>query len=225
MSLSFLSDDEIASICDGLVMPSAQRRYLATLGMHVIAKPNGRPLVMRSEYERVCKGEPEQHQEDLDAKFAAFDDEWRKPDRSYIGSPLQRYHQEMAAASAHRAEVAEQHRLAELADRKARPAHYRALKKQAAKEKALARAGLIRYHANKRRVAKIQRTPSWANESAILAVYREARRMTVETGIDYHVDHIIPLQGKHVCGLHVETNLQIITGSENSRKRNLFEVE
>lgn len=67
------------------------------------------------------------------------------------------------------------------------------------------------------------RMPPWANGAAIRAIYAEAKRLTRETGIQHHVDHIIPLQGERVTGLHVETNLQILTGSENSRKRNRFE--
>ena len=53
--------------------------------------------------------------------------------------------------------------------------------------------------------------------------YREAKRLFKETGIPHHVDHIIPLQGKYVSGLHVPTNLQILTASENSTKGNRFE--
>ncbi len=49
----FLSDAEVADICTPLVMPAAQRRYLASLGLLVKSKPNGRPLVARSEIERV----------------------------------------------------------------------------------------------------------------------------------------------------------------------------
>lgn len=52
----FLSDDEIASICDPLVSPAAQRRYLGSLGLVVNAKPNGRPLVARGEFDRVLIG-------------------------------------------------------------------------------------------------------------------------------------------------------------------------
>lgn len=51
--LPFLSDDEIRELCDGLQLPGAQCRYLARLGLLVNRKPNGRPLVARSEFERV----------------------------------------------------------------------------------------------------------------------------------------------------------------------------
>lgn len=72
--------------------------------------------------------------------------------------------------------------------------------------------------------AKRLRTPHWADQAAIREVYREAQRMTRETGIAHHVDHEIPLNGRLVSGLHVHNNLQILTRSENSRKRNRFEV-
>lgn len=77
----------------------------------------------------------------------------------------------------------------------------------------------------KRNAAKMRRTPAWANLDAIKGFYAAAQRMTQETGIQYHVDHIIPLQGRLVSGLHVENNLQILPGSENVRKHNRYEVE
>lgn len=60
MTTLFLSDAEIAEICQPLVAPSAQRRYLASLGLIVNRKPNGRPLVARGEFERVLIGRPPQ---------------------------------------------------------------------------------------------------------------------------------------------------------------------
>lgn len=64
----------------------------------------------------------------------------------------------------------------------------------------------------------------WANPDAIRQIYLEARRISQDTGVPHQVDHIIPLQGRLVSGLHVETNLRIITAAENLRKLNKFEV-
>lgn len=49
----FLTDAEISGICDGVTVPGVQCRHLARLGLLVNRKPNGRPLVARSEFERV----------------------------------------------------------------------------------------------------------------------------------------------------------------------------
>lgn len=68
----------------------------------------------------------------------------------------------------------------------------------------------------RRRSAKLQRTVAWADLEAIKAIYKEAAR----TGMS--VDHIIPLQGEFVSGLHVEYNLQLLTSSENASKCNKF---
>lgn len=76
------------------------------------------------------------------------------------------------------------------------------------------------YHANKRRAAKLQRTPQWADEDAIRSIYDECAKTSKRTGIKHHVDHVVPLNGKNVCGLHVASNLQIIPAIENLRKRN-----
>ncbi len=54
----YLTDDEISDICRPLKLPAAQRRHLARLGMLVKTRPDGRPLVARSEFERVMSGAP-----------------------------------------------------------------------------------------------------------------------------------------------------------------------
>lgn len=58
----------------------------------------------------------------------------------------------------------------------------------------------------------------WASQEAVAAVYRLAREMTRETGVRHAVDHIYPLKGRQVCGLHCEANLRVVTEAENSRK-------
>lgn len=77
----------------------------------------------------------------------------------------------------------------------------------------------------KRRAAQLRAKPAWANLDAIQAFYTEAARLTKETGIRHEVDHIIPLQGKLICGFHHEDNLQILTRTENAHKRNKFSNE
>lgn len=65
-----------------------------------------------------------------------------------------------------------------------------------------------------------QATPRWANRAAIAAIYSQARKLTKRTGIPHQVDHIVPLQGRSVCGLHVESNLRVISKAENMHKSN-----
>lgn len=74
--------------------------------------------------------------------------------------------------------------------------------------------------------ARYRRTvrPAWASAGAIRAVYDEARRLTRETGVAHHVDHIIPLRGEFVSGLHVAENLRAIPAAENLRKRNRYDA-
>ena len=74
----------------------------------------------------------------------------------------------------------------------------------------------------KYRASKLHRTPSWADLKKIEEVYFEAACLTKETGIKYDVDHIIPLQGEYVSGLHIASNLQVITHTANCKKGNSF---
>jgi len=77
----------------------------------------------------------------------------------------------------------------------------------------------------KRRAAKLQRTPQWSNLEAIAEVYALAKKEEERLGVAMHVDHIIPLQGELVSGLHVASNLQVIPASENCSKGNKFNTE
>lgn len=65
-----------------------------------------------------------------------------------------------------------------------------------------------------------QATPPWADRAKIAEMYELATLISIVTGEPHEVDHVYPLRGKNCCGLHVETNLQILTATANRRKSN-----
>ena len=60
------------------------------------------------------------------------------------------------------------------------------------------------------------------NHLVIDAFYKKAEFMTKLTGVDHHIDHIVPLQGRKVSGLHHYANLQILTADKNRSKGNRY---
>jgi hypothetical protein len=73
--------------------------------------------------------------------------------------------------------------------------------------------GVLRFYDSTKRSAKLKRTPAWADLEAIKKIYLDCPE-------GMHVDHIVPLRGKRVSGLHVEYNLQYLTPLQNSIKGN-----
>jgi len=71
-----------------------------------------------------------------------------------------------------------------------------------------------------RRACLLQAKPSWADDKKIAEFYRTAQGLSMLLGDWYHVDHIVPLKGKTVCGLHTEANLCVLLGSANMSKSN-----
>jgi hypothetical protein len=77
----------------------------------------------------------------------------------------------------------------------------------------------------KRKATILQRTPTWGPHAhLIIAKYQLAAMLTKSSGVEHHVDHIIPLQGRKVSGLHVFSNLRVIPGSDNVKKSNSFPI-
>lgn len=80
-----------------------------------------------------------------------------------------------------------------------------------------------RAHVAMRRARKKKATPPWLTTSqkqTIFLYYSLAVKLSKINSQDYHVDHIVPLQGENVCGLHVPWNLQVIPATENLSKSN-----
>jgi hypothetical protein len=82
-----------------------------------------------------------------------------------------------------------------------------------------------RKNATLRHAAKIQATPHWLTRnqrSRIMQVYALTQQLQEVLGAVFHVDHIVPLVSKNVCGLHVWWNLQPLSEVENIKKGNTF---
>jgi hypothetical protein len=79
----------------------------------------------------------------------------------------------------------------------------------------------------KRRASVLQRTPKWLTSSELLRIecmYSLASMLNKHSVKLWHVDHIIPLQGKKVSGLHVYSNLRVMPSSENLAKSNRYDL-
>lgn len=110
----------------------------------------------------------------------------------------------------------------------AREARYRADNRERFRETAARwrenNRGVYRARHAADKAARSKRTMPWADAVAIAAFYETAARVSQCTGIEHHVDHVIPLRGKKVSGLHVPLNLRVLPGALNVRKNNRFEV-
>ena len=79
--------------------------------------------------------------------------------------------------------------------------------------------------AAKRRASKLKATPDWLTQDQLEDIknfYWLAQDLKLVTGETYHVDHIVPLKGKSVCGLHVPWNLQVLPADINLSKGNHY---
>lgn len=78
-------------------------------------------------------------------------------------------------------------------------------------------------YARLRQARRDQRMPLWADKEKIQDIYKLAKRMQRELGVKMAVDHVIPLKGEAVSGLHVHENLRIIPYIENAKKHNSYQ--
>lgn len=104
--------------------------------------------------------------------------------------------------------------------RKANPERH----KQHMKTRRVDKAARVEIQA-RRNACKKLRTPPWIDKQAFKPIYQRCKDVIAETGLPHDVDHIIPLQGETVSGLHVPWNLQILPSSINRAKSNKFQQE
>lgn len=150
--------------------------------------------------------DPEKGREDQKRRRAEKPDQYRAMDRKYYAKTIDA-----------RRESQKRYRTANEALCRERAAAWRAENKELARARCSAwrKKNLSRRAAYEaaRRAAQARATPAWANTDAILAFYAACPP-------GFEVDHIVPIKGKNVCGLHCEANLQYLSRSDNARKIN-----
>ena len=157
---------------------------------------------------------------------------WREANPEQVAEQHKRYadkHPEKLAANQaiwkarNLEKVREAYRKQAAKKRAEQPEQVKAAKKAyAQRNKAVINAAVAR-----RKAAKLKRTPKWLtkfDKLKIQCVYAIAAMLTRVNNEPWHVDHVVPLQGDLVSGLHVPSNLQVMRGVENVRKHKKFEV-
>ena len=96
--------------------------------------------------------------------------------------------------------------------------------KHSAKNKKWTKAnpGKVNAKTRRRQASRLQATPGWANEFFMQEAYALAALRTKMLGFKWHVDHVVPLRSKIVCGLHCEANLRVIPAAINMSKGNRY---
>jgi len=79
--------------------------------------------------------------------------------------------------------------------------------------------------ANRRRLIKLARVATREGSEKIRRMTLESQIRTLDTGIKYEIDHIIPIVHEKVCGLHVPANVQILTKKQNRAKASRFDQD
>jgi hypothetical protein len=180
--------------------------------------PKKRAENCSSDEERKARRKAAKHAHYLKNKalYAARSRRWRENNPEAVAESRARYRQNEESAKRLRA--------ARKAWRERNSAYER---KRHAAYKAANRDKVRSYRAI-RRASILQAKPPWLTKEQkreIAAVYREAIRLSEETGVLHHVDHIVPLRGGTVCGLHVPWNLRAIPAHENQRRPRVWRGE
>ncbi len=149
------------------------------------------------------------------AKCRPCGKKWRQENRSWLMKQKKKYYREHKVESNIKRK-ARRHLFREEDNERSRKwaRRNRARRREIANKYARSNPARNCFQSNKRRAIKMRAIPKWAKMEEIKKIYEMAKR----TG--KHVDHIVPLVHPLVCGLHVETNLQLLTPFQNFSKNN-----
>lgn len=148
---------------------------------------------------------------------------YRKNKASAIARRMQRYHDDPQGERAKMREHYNRNKDDAKAKRKHRYALNGDLLRAQSRDWAKSNPAMRKAQHIKRRARKLNATPKWFGEFDELVMLEAAdlcRRREASTGNPWHVDHMIPLQAREACGLHVGANIQVIPAAMNIKKRN-----
>lgn len=165
----------------------------------------------RKEWRKANPERDASHKNYTKEERAAYMREWRKRNA------------DKEAAYRNKPEAKERSREYQAAYWEAKKEQLKPLRKEQGKEWRQANPAKVAAHAAKRRAMLLRATHSWLTSDdlwMIDEVYDLCALRSRITGVKHHVDHIYPLQGRKVCGLHTPFNLQVLPAKVNQSKRN-----
>lgn len=109
--------------------------------------------------------------------------------------------------------------------KRAKPDLYKVIQREANKRFRLNNPEKVVEVEQRRRSAKLNAIPGWVDKQDLLRIYEVARAVRDMTKAKYHVDHCVPLQHALVCGLHVPSNLRIVSAADNLTKHSKFDSD
>jgi len=142
---------------------------------------------------------------------------WAELNKEKVADTKRKYRQELSREQM------------DIENKAARIRYYATIEKQKARKKEYRNKNrhITNADASKRRAAKLSRTPIWLSKFDLFKIqcmYEIAAMLTRVNNEPWTIDHIIPLQGKLVSGLHIPSNLQFMKARENESKRNKYEI-
>lgn len=165
----------------------------------------------------IAKAKKKEHYLKNRDKYIALSKQWDEAHKEQVKERKRKYRQSLSREKLDKENL------------KTRLRYYANIEKQSARKKLYRSKNkhIVNANAAKRRAAQLFRTPKWLSKNdidKIKLIYKEATLKTKINNELWVVDHIIPLQGKIVSGLHVPDNLQLMRARDNESKQHKYEI-